>query len=224
MMLGEEHIKKLKQWFNFDQYHTMYNTHDKAYSSTGDVRLIDKDVTKLPVAWHTIKNFYCNGFFEHGGSLTTLEGSPVLVTHWFECDDHKLTSLDYFPGFIGGTASCRDNLIRNFKTKEYRTYIVKSTFDMRGNPIESFDGLENFNFEYMRVTRTPDLPLLSLFSYANKDVGVYGPPGTAGQDVASQIFFKHIHEYQEGKVNLRKAIILCQSELIKNGFASNAKL
>ncbi len=77
----------------------------------GDVNLIYKDLTKLPLQFGRVTgNFYC---FDLG--LTTLEGAPEEVGGNFWCHDNKLTTLEGGPKEVCGDFFCYYNNLTTLK-------------------------------------------------------------------------------------------------------------
>ena len=68
----------------------------------GDVNLIYKDLTKLPLQFGRVTgSFYC---FQN--SLTTLKGGPKEVEGAFYCDHNNLTTLEGAPQEVGRDFLC----------------------------------------------------------------------------------------------------------------------
>ena len=91
----EELDRLLKKHFRIGgkiEYHN-----DGSISVNGDVTLIDKSITHLPVRFRKVSgNFYC-----YYTNLTSLEGSPQKVGSFY-CHNTNITSLDGAPEYVGG--------------------------------------------------------------------------------------------------------------------------
>jgi len=77
----------------------------------GDVNLIYKDLTKLPLQFGSVTgSFYC---FQN--SLTTLKGGPKEVGGAFYCDHNNLTTLEGAPQEVSGDFLCYNNYLTTLK-------------------------------------------------------------------------------------------------------------
>jgi len=100
---------------------------DGSIDVDGDVRLSDKNLSKIPLKFNRV-----NGSFDcRFNKLTTLEGSPIEV-NGFGCSNNFLTSLQYAPKIIRGVFLVQYNNIKSF---EYFPSFVKGMFECYGNPI-----------------------------------------------------------------------------------------
>jgi hypothetical protein len=78
---------------------------DGSIDVNGDVYLINKELTELPLTFNKVTgNFHC-----HFNNLTTLKGSPRWIGGRFSCRLNKLTSLDFSPDYVGSYFNCRYN-------------------------------------------------------------------------------------------------------------------
>ena len=68
--------------------------------------------------------FYC-----YNNNLTSLEGAPATFNGWFNCSFNSLTSLEGAPKVVNGKFAINDN-IKNFTEKE-----VREVVDVKGKVI-----------------------------------------------------------------------------------------
>lgn len=92
-------------FINSDNYK---NYIGKTVNVIGNVYLLNKKLTKLPIQFGTVGgSFEC--FYNH---LTTLEGAPKEVGGDFICSSNDLTSLEGAPEKVGGDFNCRKNKVK----------------------------------------------------------------------------------------------------------------
>ena len=106
-----KHIKLFESFNDIESICSKYgitnytiNT-DGSIAVDGDVNLVDKKLTKLPLKFGNVTGgFYCNN-----NQLTTLEGSPKEVGGGFYCSYNQLTTLEGSPKEVGGNFYCNNN-------------------------------------------------------------------------------------------------------------------
>ena len=103
--------------YNISNY--VVNT-DGSIDVDKDVRLYNKNLTKLPLKFNKVNGFSCNN-----NQLTSLEGCPKEVNGNFSCSSNKLTSFEFAPKIIRGNFYCVNNNIKSF---EYFPSFVKNMF------------------------------------------------------------------------------------------------
>jgi hypothetical protein len=231
-------VVRIKEYFGIDDY-----TIKDGLINTDNVILIKK-VKKLPVQFgHVDGNFSCSnnqltslagcpnevggyfdcsnnqlislegapksvsgGYFDcHDNQLISLEGAPKSVSGYFDCHDNQLTSLEGAPQSVGGYFYCHDNQLTSL---EGAPQSVGGYFYCDNNPLISLAGAPKSVGGSFYLTWSKDLPLLRLLRYKNI------------QTYHGQVN-KIINKYFNHKP-LKEAILLCQKELIDNGFVGNA--
>jgi len=102
----------------------------KTVKVTGNVDLIDLNLTKLPITFTEVDgDFYCSwnqlsdlvgapekvggDFYCCGNRLTSLEGGPNKVGKDFYCDNNELTSLEGAPKEVDGDLECSYNPLKS---------------------------------------------------------------------------------------------------------------
>jgi hypothetical protein len=119
---------------------------DGSIDVDGNVDLIDKGLTKLPLKFRNVTgDFYC-----YNNQLTTLEGSPQNITGYFSCNNNKLTSLEGGPQSVGGSFFCNNNQLTSL---EYAPLSVGGGFYCDDNPVES---IWNLFIDYSQVDMLND--------------------------------------------------------------------
>ena len=94
---------------------------DGSIDVDGNVDLIDKGLTKLPLKFRNV-----TGYFNcRINQLTSLEGGPQS-TGYFNCRNNQLTSLEYAPLSVGGGFDCDDNPVESI----WNLFIDYSQVDM----------------------------------------------------------------------------------------------
>jgi hypothetical protein len=105
---------------------------DGSIDVDGDVNLIAKILSKLPVEFGTVSaNFYCydnqlislrgapgevgGNFYCHFNQLTSLRGAPREVGASFYCGNNQLTSLEGAPREVPGDFSCSHNQLTSLR-------------------------------------------------------------------------------------------------------------
>ncbi len=185
----------IKEYFGIDDY-----TIKDGLINTDNVILIKK-VRELPVQFgHVGGYFRCNN-----NQLTSLEGAPKSVGDNFDCSNNQLTSLEGAPKTVGGYFVCSNNKLSSLVGGPT---IVGGDFVCHNNKLTSLAGspIEVGNRFYL--TWSENLPLLRSVRY--KKVQTFN---NQVNDI--------INKYSNHKP-LKEAILLCQKELIDNGFVGNA--
>ncbi len=133
---------------------------------------------------------------------------PVQFGHVngnFYCSGNKLTSLKGAPQTLSGYFDCRDNQLTSL---EGSPKSVGGGFYCRDNQLTSLAGSPNEVGGDFYLTWIKNLPLLQLVRY--KRIETYN-------DQINEIINKYCNHKP-----LKEAILLCQKELIDNGFIGNA--
>jgi hypothetical protein len=106
-----KYLRLFESFENIDEICKKYNIKNYNINTDGsidvdeDVWLYDKGLTKLPLKFNKVNNwFYCNK-----NQLTTLEGSPVEVNGSFYCHNNNLTSFEFSPNIIRSDFVCDNN-------------------------------------------------------------------------------------------------------------------
>jgi hypothetical protein len=165
-----------------------------------------KPITSLPIQFYQTDSFVMRHSLPARrnptpGSLTTLDGSPMIVKNEFNVSGNNLSDL------IGGPATT-------------------GSYDAHDNPLTSLNGLPK-SCEMMRLdyTHIPMLRLLgveyTLVRMQPVDLMTRSPNGDEANKVAG-IFDTYIEQIIAG-TSLKQAIWECQKELIDNGFEDIAK-
>ena len=107
--MSKEEIDQLLKHFDIHgkiEYHD-----DGSISVDGNVGLIDKSITHLPVKFRKV-----SGYFScYNTNLTSLEGSPQEVGDYFSCDSTKITSLKGGPKKVDGNFWCNRTKITSLE-------------------------------------------------------------------------------------------------------------
>jgi hypothetical protein len=187
---------------------------------TGDVKLNNQKLTKLPVKFGTVGgDFQCMASLRMPSAvmpcLTSLEGAPTSVGKNFACNWNKLTSLEGGPSFVGGYFYCYDNQLTSLQGAPSS---VGSDFSCGGNKLTSLEGIHkiikiiNGNFYCQGPTMKN--------SITSGGIGLILIEGLKGTD-ANHPAFKIIEKYLgQGK----KGLLYCQDELIEAGYEEFARL
>jgi hypothetical protein len=198
-----------------------YTITDGLISTNDDVELIKK-VKELPVQFGQIGGyFYCannklislagcpkfvGGDFSYSeNQLTSLVGGPIEVDGYFDCYNNQLTSLEGAPQKVSGGFDCYNNKLMSLAGAPKS---VGGYFDCRNNPLISLEGAPKSVSGGFYLTWSKDLSLLRLVIY--KSIETYN-------DQVNEIIRKYSNH-----TPLKEAILLCQKELIDNGFIGNA--
>jgi hypothetical protein len=208
---------KIKEYFEIGNY----TIKDGLINTDSNVLLIKK-VKKLPVQFgHVGGKFNC-----YDNKLTSLEGAPQTVSGTFSCSNNKLTSLKGAPKSVGGNFYCSSNKLTSLKgapqtlsgyfdcynnqltSLEGSPKSVGGGFYCRDNQLTSLVGSPNEVGGDFYLTWIKNLPLLQLVRY--KRIETYN-------DQINEIINKYCNHKP-----LKEAILLCQKELIDNGFIGNA--
>ena len=112
-----KHIKLFESFEDVESICKKYNitnytvNSDGSIDVDGDVNLVDKKLTKLPLKFGNVTG----GFYCHHNQLTTLEGSPKEVGGDFSCYNNQLTTLEGSPKEVGGYFYCSYNQLTSLK-------------------------------------------------------------------------------------------------------------
>jgi len=147
----------------------------------------------------------------------TLTEIPVkfgTVTHTFQFDECQLTSLNNAP-YKCKFLDCKDNKLTSF---EGLSSDFEGNLDIRNNPLTSLDYLPLKIIRVLDIPYSKTLPMLKLVQLRS-DVKIYIEADDREDEKCNEIIMKYV-----GVTPVRKAILLCQKELIDAGFNGNAKL
>lgn len=124
--------------------------------------------------------------------LTSLKGSPEIVTGYFCCDKNELVSLDGAPKYVGDRFDCRDNKLINLKggPKE-----VGECFFCDYNKLESLEGApekvgHSFSCYHNQLTSLKGSPRIVSYNFDcgfNNLVTLEGAPEEVGYDFSCMI-------------------------------------
>jgi hypothetical protein len=125
----------------------------------------------------------------------------------FECTETGLTTLENSPNEVMGNFGfyCYKNNLSNLVGGPS---IVKNIYSCFNNSLTSLEGAPQSVGGYFYITWSENLPLLRLVRY--KNIQAYN-------DQVNEIINKYCNHKP-----LKEAILLCQKELIDNGFVGNA--
>jgi phosphoserine phosphatase len=132
---------------------------------------------------------------------------PVQFSHvggYFDCRYNELTSLEGAPQSVGGYFNCYDNKLISLEGAPKSVGIY---FDCRYNKLTSLEGAPK-EVGVFYCDWSKDLPLLRLVIY--KSIETYN-------DQVNEIIRKYCNHKP-----VKEAILLCQKDLIDNGFIGNA--
>ena len=126
--------EKIQIWIeDFEQRSDVKKNKDESYDVDGDVDLSGMKLTKLPVKFGTVTEFfYCSH-----NQLTSLEGSPRTVGEDFWCSNNQLTSLKGSPRTIGKSFYCSYNQLTSL---EGSPETVGGYFNCSYNQLTSLEG------------------------------------------------------------------------------------
>jgi hypothetical protein len=133
---------------------------------------------------------------------------PVQFGHVngnFYCSGNKLTSLKGAPQTLSGYFDCRDNQLTSL---EGSPKSVGGGFYCDNNPLISLEGAPQSVVGIFYLSFSENLPLLRLVRYQHVETF------NSQVNVIIRKYFNH--------KPLKEAILLCQKELIDNGFIGNA--
>jgi hypothetical protein len=133
---------------------------------------------------------------------------PVQFGHVdgnFSCSNNQLTSLAGCPNEVGGYFDCSNNQLISL---EGAPKSVSGGFYCGNNKLTSLEGAPKEVGGYFYCDWTENLPLLRLVRY--KKIETYN-------NQVNTIIRKYSNH-----TPLKEAILLCQKELIDNGFVGNA--
>ena len=105
----------------------------KTVKVTGNVRLSDLDLTKIPINFTEVGGYFDCGY----NKLTSLEGAPKKVGGGFYCWNNNLTSLMGSPVKVGGVYYCPYNQLTSLEGAPSK---VGRDFYCLNNPLKSFKG------------------------------------------------------------------------------------
>ena len=107
---------------------------DKSIDVDGDVDLINKDLTKLPLNFRNVI-----GYFDCvSNNLTTLEGAPEILGSYFDCSDNKLITLEGAPETVDDNFYCYHNNLTTLEGSPRRVggnfncYVNKNLMSLEG--------------------------------------------------------------------------------------------
>ena len=129
--LSLEHYPNIEKWLKEHSINNYIISEDLHITVQGNVNLSQKLTTKkLPVKFKMV-----DGYFDISkNGLTSLEGSPKIVTRDFNCSKNNLHSL--FEGPIAvGDFDCSYNQLKNLS---YAPKEIKGSFDCSHNEINYF--------------------------------------------------------------------------------------
>ncbi len=96
------------------------------------VDLFNYNLNQIPLKFNKVY-----GYFDIShNNITSLEGSPKIVTSWFDCSHNKLISLNGFPIEVGSWINCSNNNLKNLIDLFKTNYSIFC----ENNPIESLEG------------------------------------------------------------------------------------
>ena len=110
---------------------------DGSISVDGDVLLTDDSITRLPVKFRKVSEYFDCSYT----NLTSLEGSPQEVGSDFSCDSTKITSLKGGPKKVGGEFCCDDTKIASL---DGAPEFVGGDFYCENTNISSLEGVPKF--------------------------------------------------------------------------------
>ena len=114
---------------------------DGSIDVDGDVYLINKGLTELPLTFNKVTGDFDCRF----NRLTSLKGSPRWVGGDFNCHNNKLTSLEFSPVYVGYDFCCGSNyLIDNYCDTEIGGWFYTS-LEQDGLIINGFCRVTNYN-------------------------------------------------------------------------------
>jgi aspartate carbamoyltransferase regulatory subunit len=230
-------VVDIKEYFQIKNY----TIKDGLISTDDNVNLIKK-VKKMPVQFGQVGGYFdcynnqltslvgcpesVGGYFRcNNNQLISLDGTPKSVDGDFYCANNQLTSLEGAPEEVGGYFRCNNNQLTSLVgapqsgssfdcannkliSLEGAPKSVGGYFDCRNNPLISLEGAPKSIGGSFYLTWSKDLPLLRLVIY--KSIETYN-------DQVNEIIRKYCNHKP-----LKEAILLCQKDLIDNGFIGNA--
>jgi hypothetical protein len=169
-------------------------------------------LTSIPVNFGKI----AQNFSIEDNSIRSLKGGPSYVGgRIFSCSNNHLTSLEQGPEIVGGNYYCDDNKLITLKGAPVS---IPGSFFCRNNNLTSIEYLPKCTepHESVKLDYVKNMGLLSLIP-SNFDYVEIG-----GQDNDNLIDILQKHMGRSITMPLKKEILLCQKELIDNGFIGNA--
>jgi hypothetical protein len=156
-----------------------YTINDGVVDVNGDVYLIDREFTELPIRFGQVTgDFYC-----HNNKLTSLIGSPKSVGGDFECYYNQLTKLEGSPQIVGDSFDCADNQLTDLNGSPSS---VGGSFVCDGNQVTDLTGIpDSIGADFYCA----DNPIGSIFN-------------EVGQDFLEA--FKIYKVIKDGQVNLKR--------------------
>lgn len=171
--------------------------------------------------------------------LTSLEGAPQYIKGDFDCSDNPtlkslvggpreviggtymadqtgITSLEGCPQELDSDLSVAGCSLISFKGAPRR---IGGRFWATGNPLQTLDGLPEQITSTIHLTYNSSLPLMRLLSCRCEMIDIQGPE-FASMEALTAIMNKWNKVYH---VNKNKAMLGCQAELVKAGYAQNAR-
>jgi len=127
-----KYLKVFKELEKFGIENYTFND-DFSIDVNGDVNLYGKGLTKLPIKF---RNVYGN-FDISNNKLTSLIGSPKMISSYFDCRFNKLTSLEGCVEVVGDSFNCFSNKLTSL---EGGPKIVGGDFYCTTNKLTSLKG------------------------------------------------------------------------------------
>ena len=97
--------EKIEDWLNKHEIKNYIINDDLTVDVNGDVRLEGRGIKKIPFKFNKVIGDFNIGI----NYLTTLNGSPEIVSGDFFCNLNKLKTLEYSPKEVGGSFDCSSN-------------------------------------------------------------------------------------------------------------------
>ena len=143
---------------------------------------------RVPFNFREVRGgFYCAEL-----GLTSLNGSPRIVTDYFDCDSNKLTSLEGAPEVVGRDFDCQENKLTSLRGAPE---VVGRDFQCRLNKLTSLEG-------------APREVGNSFYCHYNKLTSLKGAPEVIKRNFVSDQFsdedyrkFVKMRKYIEGKLD-----------------------
>lgn len=173
-----------------------------------------QDILKITPGQLPITFIEVTGIFEcNRCKLNTLKGAPK-TTHTINCDNNLLTSLEHCPE-EATDFYCNDNKIKDFRNSKCNVDFLT----IRGNPLESFAGIENWTIKKIYLDWNPDLPLLRLLSTNIIKFQMHPMADNEIYDI-SKIVLKYKNEKN---LSLNERVLQCKIALERAGYQGNAR-
>lgn len=145
--MTKEKIQQECEKYNITHYKI---NEDMSIDVIGDVIITCSNITKLPLQFNIVKgNFICCR-----NKLTTLEGSPVIITGSANFSENKLTSLLGCPKYIGGHITLNQNQLTSL---EFCPDYIGTNFNCSDNKITSVEFFPKFLAGKFNCRRNPNV-------------------------------------------------------------------